>query len=327
MIKPLIELVLLAVMVGSVHGSAAMPREVQDQMLRRLPIIVEAAAPRTITKFSAGLPQVEDRGAWPKLVDQESLGVLVTAGSAIVVDRANGKVLFEKNADQVRPIASITKLMTTLVFLEREPNLAQPITITEEDVGDGTSTIFAVGDVIILRDLLSAALVGSANDAARALRRSTGIDESIFVQFMNAKARGLGMTSTHFVEPTGLDARNVSTAREITVLVRAARAAPLLESIVQQPVHRTTGSTKKSQFVRNTNLLLDGFLNKPPYKIAFAKTGSLDEAGYCFAAAIDEGNHGVIAVVLASETHFSRFDDMKALVYWALTRFEWPDEL
>lgn len=326
MLKPLIEFVLLAVMVGTVHGSATVPREVQDQALRRLPIIAEAVVSRVPTLPSAGLPPIGDRNAWPKISDPASLGVLVTAGSAIVVDRANGKVLFEKDADRVRPIASITKLMAALVFLEDAPDLSGFVTITEHDIGDGVSTVFALGNKVTLRDLLSAALIGSANDAVRALVRSLDIDEPTFARLMNAKARALGMTNTRFVESTGLSPENVSTARELTALVRAAREAPLISEITRESVYRTNGGAQKSQFVRNTNLLLDGFLNKPPYKIALAKTGSLNEAGYCFALSVDEDNHGVIAIVLGSETHFSRFEDMKALVYWTLSKWQWLEE-
>lgn len=326
MLKPLIEFVLLAVMVGTAQGSATVPREVQDQTLRRLPVVVRATASRAPTLPSAGLPPVGDRRAWPKLSDPTSLGVLVTAGSAIVIDRTNGKVLFEKDADRVRPIASITKLMAALVFLEGAPDLSSFVTITEQDIGDGVSTVFALGDTVTLRDLFSAALIGSANDAARALVRSTDLDEPTFARLMNAKARALGMTNTRFMESTGLSPENVSTARELTVLVRAASEVPLISETVRESVYRANGSAKKSQFVKNTNLLLDGFLNKPPYKIALGKTGSLNEAGYCFVASVDEDNHGVIAVALGSETHFSRFEDMKALVYWALSKWQWPEE-
>lgn len=326
MIKPLIELVLLAVMVGTVQASGTMPVEARDQVVRRLPEITEAAMPREAVVRAQGLPEVEARGTWPKLIDPASLGVLVTAGSAIVVDRDGGKLLFEKDADRVRPIASITKLMTALVFLEHNVPQDNIITITEEDVGDGVSTIFAEEDRVSVRDVFSAMLIGSANDAARALARTTGIDEAAFVRRMNERGRELGMTQTRFVEPTGLDSRNVSTARELTALVQAARLTPSLSDIVRQPVYRTTGSTKKSQFVRSTDLLLSSFLNQFPYRIALAKTGSLDDAGFCFVASVDRGEHGVLVVVLGSETHFSRFDDAKALAYWALTRFEWPKE-
>jgi len=324
MIKVLVELLLVAVMFGSVQGSGAMPPEVEREVAARLPVVAANYIPlANASERITGLPVIEDREVWPQRLDPESLGVAVTAASAIVVDRDSGAVLFEKNPDAVRAIASLTKLMTALVVLEQTPNLDAEVVIIAEDQVPATSTIFRIGDRVSMRDLLFASMIGSANDAARALARASGLARETFVARMNEMAGELGMPNTRFVEPTGLDARNVSTAREVSKLIDAARAIPILREATQTPVYRTRGSTQKSQFVRSTDLLLSSFINEAPYRIALAKTGSLAEAGFCFGSTVEEAEHGVTVVVLGSQDHFSRFDDAKALAYWALTTWEW----
>lgn len=324
--KHLIEILLVSLVVGGVSGSTD-SREVRRDVVRRLPAVAAAELPRPVLEDIVRLlPRAEDRYAWPALRDPESLGVAVTAASAIVVDRDNGKVLFEKNADEARPIASITKLMTALVFLDTDPDFAAVIEIESSDHEPADSTFFEIGERLTVRDAWHAALIGSANDAARALVRASGLAHDEFVRRMNARARALGMTSTRFVEPTGIDVANVSTARELTHLIRAAREAQLIREATERSTYevRVGRGTRR---VRSTNLLLTSFLAAPPYDFVVGKTGSLDEAGFCLAISVDQGTHGVIVVGLGSIDHFSRFADVKALAYWAFTKWEWPDSL
>ncbi|MBI4133005.1 D-alanyl-D-alanine carboxypeptidase [Candidatus Uhrbacteria bacterium] len=323
--KHLIELLLVSLVIGSVSAGVP-PGDARRDLGRRLPQIADAHLPRQIASETVRLlPVAADRVAGPVLGDGASLGVKVTAASALVVDRDTGNVLFEKNADEVRPIASITKLMTALVFLETHPDPDRIIVIEEADQTPADGAIFRVGDRVTVRDLLFATLVGSANDAARALARASYLEKDEFVQRMNLFARDLGLEHTRFVEPTGLDPRNVSTARELAELVRAASAQSQIGEAARVPVYHIPGSTKRAAEIRSTNMLLGSFLNVDPYRIAVAKTGSLDEAGFCMAISVEHGAHGVITVVLGSTNHFSRFEDIKALVYWTFTKWQWPD--
>ncbi len=322
--KHLIEILLVSLVVGSVGGPAD-SGEVRRNIIRRLPAIATAELPRSaVEEVARLLPRAEDRNAWPVLRDPRSLGVAITAASAIVVDRDNGKVLFEKNADELRPIASITKLMTALVFLEATPNLEATITIEATDQTPPDGTLFEIGDRLTVRDALFTSLVGSANDAARALVRSSGLASDEFVRRMNAKARTLGMNETRFVEPTGIDPKNISTARELTHLLRAAREISLVREATQLPIYEVRVG-REIRRVRSTDLLLSSFLAEAPYEFVVGKTGSLDEAGFCLAVSVDRGEHGVIVVSLGSTDHFSRFADVKALAYWALTTWRWND--
>lgn len=322
--KALFELLIVTVLVGAIPNRVDAPMEAaEDAVSFGLPVAAAARAPALARTSIYRLPVSRDRG--PRLLDPQSIGVAVTAASAIVADRESGVVLFEKDADIVRPIASITKLMTALVLLEVAPELDGLVTIAAEDQVAGDGSIFRVGDRIPERDLFFAMLVGSANDAARALVRSSGLTREEFVARMNAKARELGMGETRFAEPTGLDPQNVSTAREIVRLLQAAYGNPLIAEATQTALYRTPGSTKKAQAIPSTDRLLSTFINSDPFRIAVAKTGSLDEAGFCMTAAVDEAEHGVIVVALASENHFSRFEDITALAYWGLTKWEWPE--
>lgn len=264
------------------------------------------------------LPIVPDRG--PKKRDLASMGMEVTAASAIVVDRASGSVLFEKNADEVRSIASITKLMTALIVLDTNPDFATKVSITADDE-TSSSNYLRVGETLTMRDLFAASLIGSANDATRAMVRATNLSLEEFVHRMNARAAMFGMGDTHFSDVTGLDAKNVSTARDLTVLIRTAASVPAIASTTTTPSY----ILPSGRIIRSTDLLLGSFVNTNPYAIATAKTGSLDEAGFCFGVAVNEKDHGIIGVVLGSSNDFSRFSDMKALVYWSFSNWDWTN--
>ncbi len=245
----------------------------------------------------ASLPVSAPREPGPRLLDPSSRGVVVEAAAALVVDRESGLVLFEKNADQTRSIASLTKLMSMMIVLENLSATDNPET----------------------RDLIFASLVGSDNEAIRSLVEQTGLGEKDFVQKMNARAEHLGMRRTLFVEPTGLDAANQSTARDLIRLLRAAGEIPVIREAAAATIYRTRSGGK----IKNTNLLLSSFLGQAPYQIVLGKTGSLEAAGFCLATAIDQGDHGILVVVLGAGDHFSRFTDVKALAYWAFTRWAW----
>ncbi|MFH1173358.1 MAG: D-alanyl-D-alanine carboxypeptidase family protein [bacterium] len=255
-----------------------------------------------------------------RTLDNRSLGIKVTAPSAIVMDIKSGEILFEKDIHQPMPIASLTKLMSALVFLEGNPDFNQVFTIKAEDYRPGSTVAFYNGEEVTIRDLFYSALAGSANNAIVSLARSTGKSQEEFVNIMNRQAKILGLKNTAFVEPTGLDAGNVSTAYDVARLT----AYALRDERIRQAVTTTDYSfrvinTGRRQQVRNTNRLLDSFLH-----ITGGKTGFTDAADYCLASRVinDQGGEIMVAV-LGSASEESRFQEVKGLAWWAFDNYKW----
>ena len=155
---------------------------------------------------------------------QDAKKLAVYSASALVFDQHAGDALFQKNADAVSPIASITKLMMAMVVLDSAPDLQAPIAIAEEDVDmlRGSRSRLQVGSVLSRETALLLALMSSENRAAHALARHYSGGLGAFVAAMNAKAQALGMTNTRFEDPTGLSSNNVSTAHDLARMVSAA---------------------------------------------------------------------------------------------------------
>lgn len=274
------------------------------------------------------LPTAPDAAARaPRKINPTSVGVVTSAVSAIVVDRASGTVLYEKNGSEPRSIGSITKLMTAFVFLKGNPDLSAPAALTAEDVRVGGIQHIAVGDIVTVGDLLRASLVASDNSATAALVRISGMSEGDFVGRMNEVAAEIGMRATTFYDPTGLSSENRSSAPDVVELVDAVLTLGVIRETTQLAAAVFTGSSGRQYVAPTTDELLATFLNQPPYKIVGGKTGFLPEAGYCLGSMVSENNgHELIVVVLGSETKEGRFQDVKALAAWAYKVFEWPDE-
>lgn len=253
----------------------------------------------------------------------ESLGVSTAAPSAIVVDVGSGAVLYAKDALVKRPIASLTKLMTTMVMLDQGLRPDETITIQAGDF-ENARPDFAPGDTLTRRDALRAMLTASVNEIANAFARTSPNGREAFVRAMNEKAATLGMTQTTFVGPSGFNPKNQSTAADVARMMRSALAYPEIREITTGG--RYDAETLNGHTVRMdpTNLLLSSFLNQPPYRIVAGKTGSLPEAGYCLAQTTQNGDgKQIITVVLDSSDHFVRFQDVKALTAWAFDTYEW----
>ncbi len=264
----------------------------------------------------------------PVKKDQDSFGVETTAKAAVVMDVASGKILYEKNAETVYSIASITKLLTAMTMLDLKPDMNEVVTILAEDDPKEGNMVFPEGERFSRDELLHALLVGSVNISAKSLARVTG-GERAFVQAMNAKAQSIGMVGAHFSDPTGLHADDEASAHDVAIALRAALVNyPQIRDITEISQITLVGrATGKPYVIKSTNLLLSSFLNRDPYKIMAAKTGSLDEAGFCLAQATrNKEGHQIITVVLGSQNHFSRFQDVKALTYWGFQAFRWPDK-
>jgi D-alanyl-D-alanine endopeptidase (penicillin-binding protein 7) len=238
----------------------------------------------------------------------------VYSRNAIVVDPETGKVLYEKNASVSVPIASLTKLMTDIVFLGTKPDLDRTHTVTLEDLRGMGRTQLWKREVISQRDLLHMSLMCSDNAATRILARESGLSEEDFLARMNRKAVELGMTGTRYVEFTGLDDRNVSTAADCAVLLRHAASHPIARDIMTQRSYEFR-TNRRSHFIANTNRLLYG-----RYEVRGGKTGHIAEAGYCLATWINAQGHELIAVVLGAPTNATRFADVSRLVNLSLAQ-------
>ena len=184
--------------------------------------------------------------------------------------------------------------------------------------------IFKVGEELTYGDLLKTMLVGSVNASANALARTT-LGEQEFVEAMNRKAAELGLDSPRFTDPSGIDPGNQANAADIAALISTASGYKEVREAAKLPEVTVKGRrTNQSYNVKSTNLLLGGFLNKPPYNIVTAKTGSLPEAGYCMAQVTrDADGHEIVAVELGNDNHFARYQDIKSLTYWAFETYEW----
>lgn len=255
----------------------------------------------------------------------ESVGPVVTAGSAILIDSNSGKILWEKDSGKVRSIASITKLMTALVFVEHNPGWDKKIVIKPEYNREGGALKVSSANSISLRDVFNAMLVGSLNNAAIALVDATGMSLEEFVAEMNKKAIDLGLEKTRFVEPTGLSADNVATARDLAKILKAA----VNKSDIQTAISAKSYSIYLEQedyyyHISNTDQLLWSYLNAGDYQILGAKTGYIAEAGYCFTVDIKtKKGQELVGVVLNSANYDSRFQEMKGMTQWALDNYQW----
>ena len=238
----------------------------------------------------------------------------VKARAVLVADGRTGDVLYERNADARMAMASITKLMTALVTLEHV-RPGETVRVSRQAIGRGGSSIFlTAGERLLVRDLLAAALIQSANDAAFALAAEVG-DGSVkrFVGMMNAKAAELGLDGTMYVRPDGLDVRgHVSTARDTLELARLAMQEPVIRELVRKRKAEIPPDRK----LRSWNDLLWTF----PGLIG-VKTGHTDRAGWAEVAAARRGPTTVYAVVLGSPSRARRNADLTKLLEWGFDQW------
>ncbi len=232
---------------------------------------------------------------------------------ALVMDQDTNEVLFSKNPQAVLPIASITKLMTTLVVTEAQQPLDEVLTITEEDVDTekNSSSRLAVGTKLTRDEMLHLALMASENRAANALGRHYPGGLEAFVAAMNRKARELGMNDTHYAEPTGLSSRNQSSARDLAALVKYAHGNQILREYSTSPEHVVSIGSRQVAF-HNTNGLVRG----GSWDIGLQKTGYITEAGRCLVMQADLAGRKLIMVLLDSAGKYSRIGDAERLRKW-----------
>ena len=247
----------------------------------------------------------------------------VSAYSAAVLDTKDKMFIFEKNSSDRLRIASITKLMTALTFLDYNPGWDQVYEVRREDRRDGGKIYLYLGEKVTIKDLFYAMLVGSDNSSTISLIHSTGLSEEDFVVKMNEKAKSLGLLQTTFVDPIGLSNSNVSTAKEVALLAQAALARTEINQAVSQEKAEFSTLAGEPKVIESTNALLNNFPDSD-IKIVGGKTGHTDLAGYCFVAKfIDNNQHEIISVVLNTPSESDRFKQTSKLVRWIYDSYEW----
>jgi D-alanyl-D-alanine endopeptidase (penicillin-binding protein 7) len=239
----------------------------------------------------------------------------ILSSGVLVYDPTTGQTLFSKNAGQVTPIASITKIMTAMVVLDAKLAMDEPLQLTTEDIDTvkNTRSRLPIGAHFRRDDLMRLALMASDNRAAAALGRNYPGGITAFVAAMNDKARVLGLTQTHYVDSSGLSPANVSSPQDLGKLVAAASAYPVITE------YTTTGavnvqlpdSKRKLQFV-NTNALV----RNSDWKIGLSKTGYISEAGKCLVMQAMIANQPIVIVLLDSWGRLTRIGDANRIRKW-----------
>jgi D-alanyl-D-alanine carboxypeptidase (penicillin-binding protein 5/6) len=239
----------------------------------------------------------------------------IAGESAIVLDVNSGRVLYAKNADVPRAVASTQKIITALCVLDAG-NIDKPVTIAASD-GSCEPTKLGVksGEVYPRRELLKVLMVKSANDIARCLARDVGGDQENFAAMMNHKAATLGMRNSHFCNPHGLtEPGQYSTARDMAIAARAAYRSPLIRSFTSTKAFTFRFNDGRTRLLQNTNKVLKTL----PYCDGL-KTGTTDASGRCLVSSGTLNGRSVIVVVLKSNSP-NIWNDSSKLLRWALER-------
>jgi D-alanyl-D-alanine endopeptidase (penicillin-binding protein 7) len=239
------------------------------------------------------------------------------AAAAIIYDPTTGHVLWEENSQTPRSIASITKVMTATVFLEDNPDLTQQVTVQRSDVFQASTTFLRQNDKLTTDDLLHLLLIASDNAAARALARVSPQGSAGFIDRMNQKAAELGLTSTHYADPSGLLADNVSSAYDMARLIAHASADEKISGIMRMPEY-TVHAARRDITFRST----DHLLGREGMDVLAAKTGFISKAGYCLATLLRLPQTGqqVALVVLGARSNAGRFMETQNLFAWLSSR-------
>ncbi|SDB92365.1 D-alanyl-D-alanine endopeptidase (penicillin-binding protein 7) [Acinetobacter marinus] len=239
----------------------------------------------------------------------------VNAKAALVMDAQTGEVLYGKNANTARSIASITKLMTAVVISDARLDMSEKITLQPIDfagaAGKNSSSTLRAGDTLNRAEALLFALMKSENPAAAALGRTYPGGKSAFVAAMNAKARELGMHSSHFSEATGLDPSNQASARDLGILVSAASQYGLIRQFSTTP-HYDFNLGYRVLKSNNTNALV----RNGTWNINISKTGFINEAGRCVVMHTTVNQRPAIVVLLGASSSSARTNDANKLLTW-----------
>ncbi|MEJ1298155.1 MAG: serine hydrolase [Candidatus Sedimenticola sp. (ex Thyasira tokunagai)] len=280
-----------------------------------LQVVAEPPQKPSSAEVSAALVSLKTENPWLKLNPRR---LKLRSESALVIDRA-GREIYARKAGKAMPIASITKLMTAIVILDAQLPMDEKIIITKQDrdLLRLTGSRLKVGAGLNRKELLRLALMASENRAATALARTFPGGTRDFVTVMNRKARRLGMSESHFTDPSGLDAGNVASARDLAKLVRAASRYPLIREATTTKALEVRPYRRKGPLkYGNTNRLLK---NKA-WQIGLSKTGYINEAGRCLVMQVEIGGEPMVIVLLNSFGKLTPFGDSNRIRKWIQSR-------
>jgi D-alanyl-D-alanine endopeptidase (penicillin-binding protein 7) len=243
----------------------------------------------------------------------------VRAEAAIIYDSLTGQVLWESNAQDQRSIASITKVMTAVVFLEDSPDLSEEVVIQASDVRAASTTYIRRGFRVTKGDLLHLTLMASDNAAARALARASKYGSEGFVDRMNSKAAELGLTATHYMDPSGLYSANVSSAYDMARLITYVSGDERIAGIMQKQTYAVTSGRRVINIHSTNQLLMNGDVD-----VQAGKTGFIRNSGYCLATLLrlPQGGPQVAVVVLGAKSNAGRFWETRHLFNWFASKAE-----
>jgi len=239
------------------------------------------------------------------------------AEAAIIYNPATNKVLWEEKAFDQRSIASITKVMTALCFLDEAPDMAQQVVITAADIRGASVTHLRALEKVSLQNLLYLMLISSDNVAARAIARVSPYGAAGFVVRMNQKAVELGLTRTRYADPSGLLAQNVSSAYDMARLIAYAADDALISTIMRTEAYSFRTSTR-AVTIHSTNQLL----RSAGVDVRGGKTGFIAQAGYCLVTLLrlPDLDQTLAVVVLGARSNASRFSETRNLLSWATSK-------
>ncbi|MBQ4073718.1 MAG: D-alanyl-D-alanine carboxypeptidase [Clostridia bacterium] len=253
---------------------------------------------------------------------EEGTPMTLTAPSAMLMEAETGTVIFEKNADEKRPVASVTKLMTLLILLERLEDgaitLEDQVTVSPNAAGQtGSQALLDAHAVYPLKDLLKSTIIASGNDSAVALAEYVAGTEESFVSLMNEKAEEMGLENTHYANCTGLPTQDhYTTARDVAVISREITKYPLYFDYSATWLDSLTHPSGRVTDLTNTNRLVRFYQDCDGLK-----TGSTNEAKYCLSATAERDGMRLIAVVLGVPKSQTRFDEARAMMDYGFATY------
>lgn len=251
-----------------------------------------------------------------KLDESGALVPDVRAEAAIIYDSATGHVLWESNSNNQRSIASITKVMTAAVFLENNPDLSETVVVDRADVRAASTTYLRAGYTVTKGDLLHLTLIASDNAAARALARVSPYGPVAFIDRMNEKAKELGLTNTHYADPSGLLSANVSSAYDMAKLITFVSGDERIAGVMRKQNYTVVSGRRQINIHSTNQLVMRGDVD-----VQAGKTGFIRSAGYCLATLLRLPQGPQIAVVvLGAKSNAGRFWETRHLFNWFSTK-------